>query len=87
MGVKSHRMHYDTSYGVRCALKFKGDNFMIEIIDEIEDYLEKIQEEEFSCSEGSLDMYYDDIINSLEYMKLLWITFNKEYIKMIDGKN
>ena len=60
---------------------------MIKIIDEIEDYLEEIQEEEFSCNEGSPDKYYYDIINSLEYMKLLWITFSEEYIKMINSKN
>ena len=60
---------------------------MIKIIDEIEDYLEEIQDEESSCNEGSLDMYYEDIINSLEYMKLIWIQFSEEYVKMIDNKN
>jgi len=60
---------------------------MINIIDEIEDYLKKINDEESSCNEGSLYIYYDGIINSLEYMKLLWITFSIEYVKMIDNMN
>ena len=56
---------------------------MIKIIEDIKNKLKEVMDEENGCNEGSLDMYYIDILNSLDYMKLIWIQFSREYVEMI----
>lgn len=56
---------------------------MIKIIQDIENKLKEVMDEENGCNEGSLSMYYIDILNSLDYMKLIWIQFSREYVEMI----
>ena len=56
---------------------------MKKIIEDIKNKLEEVMDEERGCNEGSLSMYYVDILNSLDYMKLIWIQFSREYVEMI----
>lgn len=44
---------------------------MISQINQIMNWLEEINDEENGCNEGSLDMYYKEIIDALDNIKFM----------------